>query len=158
HKETVEKKIAALNDVRRGLPLPDKRQTLGAFLERWLQDSVKPKVAPRTYTSYRALVRVHLAPELGRVPLEKLTPQRIQTFLNDRHAGGLSARTGGYLHAVLRAALNRAVKWGVLVRNPASLVDPPRRKRHEIGRISAEDGGRILDAFKGHRLQGLVTV
>src|SRR5262249_32588970 len=112
HKEVVEKKIAALNDVRSGLPLPDKRQTLGGFLDRWLDDSVRPKVAPRTYTSYCYLVRVHLAPELGRVPLEKLTPQRIQTFLNEKHASGLSARTVGYVHAVLRAALNRAVKWG----------------------------------------------
>jgi integrase len=89
HKDVVGKKVAALNDVRVGLPLPDKRQTLGAFLDNWLEDSVRPKVAASTLKSYSYLVRVHLAPALGRVTLEKLTPQRIQTFLNVRHSIGL---------------------------------------------------------------------
>ena len=70
------------------------RQTLGQFLIRWLQDSVKPTVRPKTYTSYSQLLRIHILPALGAVPLAKLDPPRVQRFLNDKLAEGrLSART-----------------------------------------------------------------
>src|SRR5690242_10839234 len=53
------------------LPAATGRVTLGAFLEDWLE-AKKPKVRPRTMVSYTQLVRDHIAPGLGRVPLAKL--------------------------------------------------------------------------------------
>ena len=78
----------ALHDHQHGLPVAPDRQTVGTFLTRWLEDSVKPSVRPKTYRSYQQLVDLHLKPGLGRYPLAKLTPQQVQTFLNDQHRGG----------------------------------------------------------------------
>ena len=78
----------ALHDQQHGLPVAPDRQTVGTFLTRWLEDSVKPSVRPKTYRSYQQLVDLHLKPGLGRYPLAKLTPQQVQTFLNDQHRGG----------------------------------------------------------------------
>jgi hypothetical protein len=39
---------------------------------------------------------------------------------------GLSARTAKYAHAVLRRALGQAERWGMVTRNVATLVEPPR--------------------------------
>jgi hypothetical protein len=45
---------------------------------------------------------------------------------NKKLASGLSTRRVQYIHAVLRAALNAAVKDGIISRNAAALVKPTR--------------------------------
>src|SRR5450759_4186554 len=52
--------------------------TVGAFLESWLTEIARVTVRPRTYTSYRYVVRVHLAPGLGNLPLAFLSPADVQ--------------------------------------------------------------------------------
>ncbi len=53
--EVATRMAAALADREQGLLVTGRRQTLGQFLVRWLQDSVKPTVRPKTYTSYSQL-------------------------------------------------------------------------------------------------------
>jgi integrase len=141
-----------------GLPVVSERLTLGQFLDRWLEDAVKPKVSPRTYASYSQLVRLHIKPALGRVPLAKLTPQQVQKWMNDKQGGGLSPRTVCYLRAVLRKALGQALKWGEVARNVATLVDPPRQVEKEIEPFTPDECRHLLDAVRGERLEALYTV
>lgn len=136
--EVAAKLTLALGARAQGLPIAIERQIVGHFLERWLADSVKPSVRPRTYESYRQLVRLHVTPALGRRQLAQLSPQDVQGFLNERPGAGLSPRTVQYLRAVLRRALGQALKWGMVARNVATLVDPPRVERHEVEPLSPE--------------------
>ena len=53
-----------------------------------------------------------------------LTPLDVQAWLNAKLEEGLAPRTVQYIHATLRDALNAAVRWGVVGRNVATLVDP----------------------------------
>jgi len=63
---------------------------------------------------------------LGKTKLVKLTPEDVQRFLNQKANEGLSPRTVSYNRAVLRKALNQALKWGEVTRNAATLVARPR--------------------------------
>src|ERR687893_2435083 len=64
-REVAEKLKVALRDQQQGLPVAVERQTVAQFLDRWLEDVVKPSVRPKTYHSYAQLVRLYLAPALG---------------------------------------------------------------------------------------------
>lgn len=78
--------------------------------------------------------RVHL----GRASIEDFRAKSLiidQSFLLDR---GLSARTIRYTHAVLCSALKKAVRWKLLLSNPAELVDLPRCTRHRVGVLTVE--------------------
>lgn len=155
----VQRKLTtAPRDVHQGLPVQIGRQTLGQFLTRWLEDSARPTVRPPTYESYTRLVRVHIAPALGALPLEQVTPRAVQSLLNRKTKEGLSPRTVVYIRAVLRRALGQALKWGLVARNAAALVDAPRQVRHQTIVLSAEQGQQLLDALRGDRLETLVTV
>ena len=99
------KKETALRRLADGLPIAPERLTIAEYLGKWLTDSALPAVRPKTYHSYRQIVRLHLVPGLGRIKLGRLTPQDVQSFLNAKQTAGLSARTVGYCHAVLRQAL-----------------------------------------------------
>lgn len=92
-KEVQEQLTKALRDIQQGLPIANERQTVGDFLQRWLDESVKGKREPKTYASYAQLIRLHLAPELGRIVLAKLSPQDVQDFINRKQVAGLSPRT-----------------------------------------------------------------
>src|SRR5689334_8283289 len=57
--------------VAQGLPVTNDRETVGAFLTRWLQDTIKPNRRPNTYAGYEVNIRVHIAPRIGRLPLAR---------------------------------------------------------------------------------------
>lgn len=141
-----------------GMNVDVRKQTVGQFLDTWLQDVAKGSVRPRTYNSYAQLVRDHLKPSIGRHPLTKLTPQHVQAMMNDKLASGLSPRTVQYMRAVLRRALGQALKWGLVARNVATLVDPPKSEHHDYVFMSPEQARAFLNAVKGDRLEALYSV
>jgi integrase len=159
-REVREKLTVARHTQQQGLPMAsDERRSLGVFLDQWLEERRNAgKIRPKTFRSYEQLIRVHVKPDLGRIPLAKLTPQQTQSFLNRKLADGLSPRTVQYLHAVLRCALNRAVKWRLVAQNVVALTDPPRVPRHEIEPLAPEQARALLDAIQGDRLEALYTV
>lgn len=156
----VQRKLTALlHDVQRGPPVATgPRQTLGQFLQSWLADAVKPSVRHSTYVSYEEKVRIHITPDLGKIPLEQVTPQRIQTLLQDKHEAGLSPRSVQFLRAVLRRALGLALKWGLVARNAATLVDLPRLSRRTPSTLNSQQATMLMRTLNGDRLESLVTI
>lgn len=170
--EVQEKLTAELGKKQAGLPIAtDERQTVGQFLDHWLKESVKSSVRPKTYDSYAQLVRLHLKPRLGHIRLSKLTPQLLQAELNwwlkkgrrkpakatdgDGESHALSPRTVQYLRAVLRRALVQAVKWNLVSRNVATLVDPPRSRRQPVTVLTPEQAKAFVKTIKGDRMEPL---
>jgi len=153
-----EQLTAALRTHQQGLPVPNERQLMGTFLDRWLAESAKPSIRAKTYRSYEQLVRLHLKPGLGHIPLAKLGPQQVQAFLNRKLASGLSPRTVDHLYDRLRTALNQAVRWGLVARNVATLVDPPHVEETEVVPLDPGQARVLLETLKDERLQAVFTV
>ena len=158
-REALDKLDRARQDRKQGLPVGgDERQTVAHYLKRWLADAAQPTVRPRTYATYESYTGVHLIPALGRVPLQRLGPADVQRMLNAKLAAGLAPRTVHHLRAILRRALNQAVRWGTIPRNAAALVDAPRVPRYEVPVMGPEDARRFLETVRGDRLEALFTV
>jgi integrase len=149
---------AARKQLDAGIDLGAPSQTLAVFLESWLADTVRPRLAPKTHKTYRDLMRVHVIPTLGTTRLDKLTAQQVATLLREKADAGLSPATVGHIRSVLRNALNRAVKWNLIVRNPVVLTDPPRQERRRVVPLGPGEARIALEAAKGHRLEALFTV
>lgn len=105
--------------------------TTGDWLDQWLDGL---QLAPSTIASYRKNVRLHLKPRLGSVQLQHLTGARISAAYREmetsgrrdhRDGEGLSKRTVRYCHTILKAALEDAVKQGMIAKNPAGDAKPP---------------------------------
>jgi integrase len=156
--EVVEKLAEVKRDFAAGLTVDAKRQSVGQFLVRWLDDVARPSVRPRTFISYEQIARVHLIPGLGGHQLSRLNPQIVQAFLNERSKSGLSPQTVSYLRAVLRNALGTAERWGLVVRNAAALAAPPKVERHSAAFLLPGDARRLLRALAGDRNEALFVV
>ena len=132
-----------------------RRLTLGEWLENWIGSYAITNCSPRTVDSYRSEVRTHIATNLGAIPLTQLRPQHLQTYYANALSqgrvdgkGGLSARTVLYHHRILSEALSHAVKMGLLVRNVAEAVDPPRPGHKSMTTLAAEDVPKFLGASR----------
>ncbi len=140
-----------------GLPLVAERQTVANYLQHWLE-TAKPTVRPRTFVRYEEYVRLHAIPELGRLSLARLSPQHLQRLYASRLDAGLSQTTVAHLHAVLHRALEQAARWGLVPRNVAKLVTPPRSSRQEMATLSPEQARAFLVAAQGDRLEALYVL
>ena len=141
-----------------GEPIPVGRRTLSTFMKEYL-DSIKPPVIRKqTWRNYELLNRLHIEPVLGRMELTKLEPQAIQVLLNSKTREGLSAQTVHHIRTVLRRALNLALKWRIISYNPATLVEAPRRERHEIAPLSGDQVRRMLDVAGPTEIGATLTV
>ncbi|MGI9953364.1 Arm DNA-binding domain-containing protein [Moorellaceae bacterium AZ2] len=56
--------------------------TLGEWLDRWLNVSKKSTRRRTTYDNYETMIRVHIKPALGYIPLMKLEAAHLQEFYN----------------------------------------------------------------------------
>jgi len=81
------------------------RLTVSAFLARWLEDVARPAVSPSTHQLYEGLIRLHINPRTGAVPLSRLTPVHVQGMLGVMERDGASPRLRQMVLGVLHQAL-----------------------------------------------------
>jgi integrase len=132
--------------------------TLQQFLDRWLEDVVRPTRAPCTYRSYEQVVRCHINRHLGGVRVSQLQPVQVQGLYSEMERGGASARLRQLSHAVLHRAMAQALKWGVIASNPCAAVDRPRVARKEMRTLTPEQTHLLLVTARPHRLWALFVM
>ncbi len=143
----------------KGTHIEPHKLTVAEYLERWLVDHAKHRVAAKTFERYAEFVLKHLMPALGAHQLAKLAPLHIQNCHGKALAsgrrdgrGGLSARTVVHHHRVLSEALKQAVRWRLLAINPCELVDPPRPARREMNILDEAQTGALIGAAESSRI------
>ena len=148
-KRDAERRLAELlHQLDSGTFVKPSRVTLADYLRRWLADYAKPSVTPRTHERYVSIAERHLIPALGAIPLPQLRPEHLQRHYTAKLADGLSPRTVKYHHVVLNVALQTALKWGLVARNVADAVDPPRGGRTDMQTWNEYEMGTFLEAAK----------
>ena len=148
----------AIKAIDTGTYTDSRGRRLGEFLDQWLEEVVKPSVRQWTFAGYEVHIRLHIKPTLGAIPLNQLTALDVQRWMNRKAGDGLSAKSIRYMRGTLRAALNQAVRWGMISRNVAMLVEPPRGPQYEIRPFDPEEARRFLAAIRGDRLEALYSV
>lgn len=125
------------------------------FLDKWLDTAAKPRLSSRTFESYKDLLRLHIRPLVGNIRLSDLRASHLQEIVSTMQLRGLAPRTIRYAHSVLSSALEQAVRWNMVVQNPAKLVELPRQVHKEMRALSPEEAKRFLNAAKEDRLDVL---
>lgn len=161
-RKDAEKALAtALDQVHSGIFTDPGRPTVGEYLEQWLE-GIGPSLRAKTAFSYADTLRGHVIPRVGSLRLVDLTATRLRALYAEllesgsrRGTGGLSARTVGYTHRIVSHALKDAMRAGLLARNPAAIVNPPRATKPEAKTWTAEQVAAFLQHVDGDRLRAL---
>jgi len=157
-KEVSEKLADALANRDKGFNFDTGTLTIGGYLDRWLNNSVRDTVRQRTWERYEQIVRVHLKPALGRMKLKNLTTTHARALYRQKLDAGLAPRAVNYIHTTLSKALKDAVADGLIPRNVTEGVKAPRPKKKEVNSLTAEQALCLLKASRGERFEALYVV
>ncbi|MGH2442186.1 MAG: site-specific integrase [Chloroflexota bacterium] len=122
-------------DLASGRLSENKRQKLDEYLRAWIA-SKKPGLAPSTHDSYD-LNRRRLEPYCGSVRLDVLRPKDIQQAYAGLTAQGLKPKSVRQAHRLLHAALQDAVRLGLVPMNVVDSTSPPRDQLNEMKTLTA---------------------
>ena len=127
----------------------------GDWLCYWYETHSKPTLRASTQNNYENVIHNHVLPEIGKIPLNKLSQNDLQQFygrlkkngrkrLTEQYGAGLSDRMVRMCHAVCRSALERAVRDDLLRTNPAIGCKLPPKKAREMQVLTREELQRFL--------------
>jgi integrase len=151
----VERKLtAAKSMIDAGGSVGDDRLTVGMVLDKFI-DEREHRVRARTIESYRYLVKHHIKPHIGSVRARTLSPADVQSFIAHRLRAKVSASLLHHVLAVLRMAFKLAVRWGLVLRNPADAVRGPKVERKELSPLDAEATKKLLVVAAKEPLGGI---
>jgi integrase len=162
-KEVQDQLRDALKAHERGQLQAGRAALVGPFLLDWIkgrEDASKGRYS--TLHRYREIVELHLIPDLGRIRLDRLSSTDVQRLLNAKRKTG-SAGNVRHIRAVLRIALNVALRNDLVVRNVAALVDLPDQAGSERtvakpGFLTGAQARQLLGAARSDRLSALYSV
>ena len=129
-------------------------------MDAWFENVAKIKV-PSSHQTYRGYIDNHIKPNIGNIPLEKLTTMelqklyrklltsgRVERIESEKHPKGLSAKTVRNINQVISSAIDLAVAQKIILENPTNACSLPRVEHKEMQTISAEQLQTFLEEAK----------
>ena len=127
----------------------------GDWMDFWYQNFSKPKIRQTTQECYENRIYNHIIPEIGKIPMNKLTQNDLQQFyarlkkggrrrLVEYYGEGLSDRMVRSCHTTCRTALEKAVTEGLITTNPAIGCRLPPKKAKEMQVLTQDEIRRFL--------------
>lgn len=138
---------------------PEAQVPFADYMEKWL-NSVRPSIATATYQSYSVMMKARVIPYFtaSHIQLGELTPQHIEDFYQTILDDGYTTNTVIHYHAIIRKALQSAVKKDILVKNPADRVDRPKKNIFHSSFYSGDEMLTLFDAIAGGPLELCVKI
>ena len=158
-REVQERVDAIRREIQTGTFALPQNITVEAWLRHWLENYAKVSLKPKTWGTYEYMARVHIIPEIGHIPLQKLKASDLQALYNRKYQegrldgkGGLSSRSVHMMNQIMRSALNQALKENLVARNVTEAVRLPKLRHREMQPLRREEVQAFLAAARGHRL------
>lgn len=137
------------------------KYTLGQWMDVWFENYAQIRVRPSSHQTYKGYIENHIKPNIGKIPIEKLTSLELQKFYRklltvgrvdrieaENQPKGLSAKTVRNIHQVLSSALDLAVEQKLILVNPALKCALPKVEHREMQTLPAEQLAAFLQEAK----------
>jgi integrase len=128
--------------------------TLGDYADTWIEQR---NVKPRTRSAYNDILRLHIRPDLGRVPIKNLTPEAVRAWYSG--LGTKYPRRNSHAYGLLHAICGTAVTDGLMPANPCTIsraMNPPRQRDPAV--LTVTEVAALADAIRPERLKALVLL
>ncbi|MBQ9442631.1 MAG: site-specific integrase [Selenomonadaceae bacterium] len=132
--------VAAYIDWKHGnIGIVSENIALKDFMTNWLKNVVALNVKPNTMQMYSAYFKKYILPKLGDIPVQELTPAKLDAWIRELSQEGYAKNTLSQMRTLIRNALNYAIYPAKLISaNPANYIKVPKKaptnvvKRHII--------------------------
>lgn len=156
-KEALEWIRKTRNRVDDGMNYASTKVTLEEYIKTWIT-TVKSTCAQSTWTKYEQVCRTFILPNLGCMKIQVLRTEHIQNLYALLLDQGIGTPTIIKTHRVLHTALERAVRTGLINRNPATHAIPPKEPSNEMKILNESQVSQLLVAVMGRPLEALLNL
>lgn len=126
------------------------KMTLGEYLQVWLENS-RASLLLKTHDQYRRTVEKHILPHIGNIRLKDLRPERVERLYSSLLISDSGVRTVRIVYAVLHRSLDKAVRYGLILRNPTDGAALSQYKHAEMMVLDETQVSQLLVAAKVSR-------
>ena len=120
----------------------------------WFEEYKANDIKENTYDIYKGNIEVHIKPMLGKIPLQELRPERLQSFYNCKlkhgridGTGGLSKASVAKIHNIIHEALHQARINRLVQNNASEATVPPTPDESEPKALTLEEQNSFLEAL-----------
>ncbi|MEZ6035671.1 MAG: site-specific integrase [Planctomycetaceae bacterium] len=128
------------------------KDTVEAYLQRWLDNDVEVNGEPKTLQEYEMATRLYVTPFIGHLKLAKLDGEQLVNWQATLKRKKFTANMRMRSIRVLRNALNKAVKLRLIPYNPIAALDKPKVIRKEVIPLEPGQCHALFAACEKHRL------
>ena len=135
--------------------------TVGQWMDVWFENCAKIKVRPSSHQTYRGYIDNHIKPNIGSVPLSKLSSLdlqklykklrnggRVERIESKKQAKGLSAKTVRNINQVISSAMDFAKDQKLIASNPTNGCALPKLEHREMKTLPVEQLASFLREAK----------
>lgn len=127
-----------------GVIIESEKLTFSEFARQWNEFRDGQNLATRTRERERGIVSV-FCEYLGETRLKDIAPQTVESLYTAiRRDRGITSTTLCNYHQMLSQMLDKAERYGLIVRNPCSRVDAPRRESVNRRSLSRAEAAQLL--------------
>lgn len=124
----------------------DKIPSFQEFSDRWQKTYVLTNNKPSEQLQKECMIRKHLKPYFGRIPLDKITALQIEEFKSQKQTYGLCNKSINNLLGILGKCLRTAQEWEIIDKVPK--IKPLKVAPQEIKYLNEEEYNKLLTAAK----------
>ena len=121
-------------------------------MDEWFENYAKIKVRPSSHQTYRGYIDNHIKPNIGKIPLEKLTSLELQKLYkklltsgridrveSKKQAKGLSPKTVRNIHQIIASAMKLAKEQKIIASDPTEGCALPKLEHKEMKTLPIEE-------------------
>jgi integrase len=150
-KDAVAKLKEAQAAAMEGRYVDPKKITIAQWLNRWMETYKKNSIRQTTFDNYSIIIREHIVPTIGDIPLQKLRPDQLQQLYNEKIKEGLR-RTVTLIHSIMHAALRKAYAIHLLATDITEAITPPAVEVQKRGALPEDAVKQFMEAAEKDRL------
>lgn len=157
-KEVKQKMTALLSDLDKGTYQEPSKMTVAQWFDEWLTTFVEPTLKPMTVEGYQKIIKNHIKPYIGAMPLRTVRGTHVQTIFNTMLKNGNSPKTIKNVSAVLHKSFSVAIKQGLITQNPCDSTELPKQQRQEIKPLTDAEIPLFLSAIENEEFRNVFAV
>lgn len=137
--------------------LPTGSMRVSALMERWYTEVAEKTHKPKTAANERSVIRNHIVPSIGKIPLDKLSRTHFERLTASIEKKGLGAATSILAHSTLSSAVTYAFKADLITTDVSLKTERPSAPPAQLTILSSADGLKLLQAVGRYRLGSRVA-
>lgn len=133
-----------------GITYSDSKILLSDYVRDWIERD-KSRISRTTYDGYIHMFEKHIEPYFKalKLTIQDVKPMHLENYFSVKVAEGLSPNTVIKHGAIIRTALQDALKNGIIRSNPAELADKPKREKPKHNFYTADELTRLWNVMQG---------